>query len=341
MPDIYGINTDVTNHTAEFRPRWLNSGAVMGILADVRLMYQTAAGRAQQHRREAYDEQEVMSRIFGEQEYVREKYRLSYARNWFTRFAEAVGILDTVPISHIAAGIFRGERYEYGIGLDYKSELFFTTSYSGNDIEWLRFNESSTLSRVQANHHVPRESRLILPPDIAQLPNLVELPPNKTHSLPASPKPSPEFNASLDELPRPANHSWHNVPLLTNVRTAAIPALIHLNNTDRGTADYWWSLTWYHPWSRALLRHYLRSTQHPQVVSASMQGGEDRWDARGGNGGVWTQDNEWKSWTEVCKGFEGAVFGDGLGEWGKEGGIERDPPVYNRWGVLLRGTPRG
>ena len=57
-----------------------------------------------------------------------------------------------------------------------------------------------------------------------------------------------------------------------------------------------------------------------------------------GRGGVWTDNSEWMSWSDVCPaGTETEVFGDGKGVFGKE---ESDGRVVNSFGKVLIGDER-
>jgi hypothetical protein len=140
------------------------------------------------------------------------------------------------------------------------------------------------------------------------------------------------------------------MPLLTNIHSASVPALIHLDeekplkddkawpvkHPERLTRDTWWYNMWYQPWARALLRKYMRSPTGFDAAQSALLGGQDWWDMRGGKGGVWTDKGEWLDYAEVCTGFEKEVFDDDLGQWGHEGG-DPDEPVYNQFGKLVKG----
>lgn len=348
MPDIYGPDTDEWNPTdvygldleidesrivSNFRPRWPSAGATMGLMGDLKLLYHRAA-ELTAGSYENTTEQVILEKIFGEQEYVREMYRLTKARGWLARWGESLGILDTVDVSNVTLPIVQGRRYDYGMGLDYKSDLFFTMYHTGNDQAWLEYDDVETLSEIQRRHGVPREHRLLLPNDMADLPSPFTQQ-NNTKPLSFTP-----FETQhVDYLPHPVNASWDNIRLATNVRTGSVPAVLHFNHTLVQNTAAWWPAMWFHPHSRALLRKYIRSTQEPNAVASSLQGGSDAWDTRGGRGGVWNNQNEWKGWAEVCKGYEGMVFRDQLGPWGHENGGGHESPVYNQWGMLISGDP--
>ncbi|PGH13832.1 hypothetical protein AJ79_03400 [Helicocarpus griseus UAMH5409] len=333
-PDIYGAATDSGINLAWNRPRFLNSGSLIGTVADVKLLYERAA---ELNSKAAYpaDEQQVLSQIYGEQEYARELDRRLSPPNWYIRMGELFGILPRIDISRIFVKLATGTRYEYGIGVDYKSELFFTMSYSDHDLVWLNYNNVSQLSSVQMIHRVPREARLNLPEDIASAKNPF-IPPH-----PKTAESLPPYNASVDYLPAPQNASWYTLPLATDVHSTSIPALIVTNSTATDTLRTWWNHMWYHPYSRALLRKYLRSPRGPIAAEAALRGGAEAWDMRGGKGGLWTDNDEWIDWTMVCKGTEEEVFGDKWGKWGEELGTDYQAPVFNQFGMLVTGREGG
>ncbi|PGH10899.1 hypothetical protein AJ80_07342 [Polytolypa hystricis UAMH7299] len=311
-PDIYGPHTDRSKDKSKNRPRWLDSGVVIGLAGDMRRLYSQASQLAG-HGGLAISEQQIMTLIFGEQEYVRELERQISPPSQLRRLAEALGIVDRLDISQIRLGIVPEQRYDYSMGLDYESELFFTTSYSENDIEWLYFNNITKLLSVQLEHKVPRESRLNLPADIE---GYTDTPFPRPSNNEIS-KTWPPYNPRVDFVP---NKTWHEVPLAVNVHSTSIPALLNINSmTVRSNSlSVWWKQMWYHPWFRAMLRRYIRFPRGTSSAVASMLGASEAWDMRGGVGGVWTANNEWMAWSEICEGFEEEIFGDGLGPWGSE-----------------------
>ncbi|KAK2777939.1 hypothetical protein FQN53_002007 [Emmonsiellopsis sp. PD_33] len=332
-PDIYGPKTDSGKKPGQNRPRWLNSGAIMGMVADVKRMYERAA-EINSKLPEPMPEQRVLAKIYGEQEYVRELDRRLTAPNWYHHIGELLGLIPRIDIARIYVKMIPGRRYDFGIGLDYKSELFFSTSQAASDLEWIRYNNVTHASSAQRDHHVPREARLNLPPDVASSQNPF-LPPH-----PQTAEMMPPYNATVDYLPPPQNVSWHNIPLATNLFSATIPTLLHTNTntTDLDSLATWWKAMWYRPWSRALLRKYMRSARGPIAAEAALRGGAEAWDTRGGKGGLWTDNDEWVDWTSVCKGIEEDIFGnDGFGKWGEENGFDYQAPVYNQFGMLVTG----
>lgn len=331
-PDVYGWKTDIHQEGHLNRPRWLNPGAVIGQAADLRIIYDEVL-RVMEQRHKKHGDYQALTQIFGRQEVVRELERLRTVNKFKEWIYGMLGISDAVNIDGISVRLETGHRYEYGIGVDYESQLFFNQILSRNDVEWIRFNNITKTSLLQGQFGVPREHRLLLPEDIAALPN----PFNQTRFA-TEQTTTPEYNATLDKLPNPKEHSWNDIPLMTNPFSASVPVLLHLNGDPR-LRNVWWEQMWFFPWARALLRRYVRSAHDFDAAQSALLGGQDWWDMRGGRGGLWTDDENWVTLSEVCEGQERDLFDDDLGPWAKENG-DPDVPVYNQFGSLIKGKEK-
>lgn len=331
-PDAYGWKTDVYPDGHLNRPRWLNPGAVIGQAADLRIIYDEIL-RVMEQRHKKHGDYQALTQIFGRQEVVRELERLRTVNRIKEWVYGMLGISDAVNIDGISVRLETGHRYEYGIGVDYESQLFFNQILSRNDVEWIKFNNITKTSLLQGQFGVPREHRLLLPEDIAALPN----PFNQTRFAREQTTP-PAYNATLDKLPNPKDHTWNNIPLMTNPHSASVPVLAHLNG-DPNLRNVWWEKMWFFPWARALLRRYVRSSHGFDAAQSALLGGQEWWDMRGGRGGLWTDDENWVTLSEVCEGQERDLFDDDLGPWAKENS-DPDVPVYNQFGNLIKGKEK-
>ncbi|KAJ5174567.1 uncharacterized protein N7482_000444 [Penicillium canariense] len=331
-PDVYGWKTDTYPDGHLNRPRWLNPGAVVGQAADVRIIYDEAL-RVIAERHKKHADYQALTQIFGRQEVIRELERLRTVNRVKEWVYGMLGISDAVNIDGISVRLETGHRYEYGIGVDYESQLFFTQILSRNDVEWIKFNNITKTSLLQGQFGVPREHRLLLPEDIAALPN----PFNQTRFANEQTT-TPAYNGTLDHLPNPNDHSWDSIPLMTNPYSASVPVLAHLNG-DPKLRNSWWENMWFFPWARALLRRYVRSSHGFDAAQSALLGGQDWWDMRGGRGGLWTDDGNWVTLSEVCEGQERDLFDDDLGPWAKENGDPAEP-VYNQFGNLIKGKEK-
>ncbi|KAF9893160.1 hypothetical protein FE257_012572 [Aspergillus nanangensis] len=331
-PDAYGWKTDHHPQGHLNRPRWIKPGAAIGQVGDLKAIYAELLHFVDQHRNVRGDYL-ALTQMFGRQEYVRELERRKNSNFFKELFYSMIGISEASNTTGVAPHLESGRRYEYGIGVDYQSDVFFNMLNSKSDVEWLKYYNVSKTSSVQMEHGVPREHRLLLPTDLSA---------EQVGSPFAQPKfgkdewVSPAFNKTLDGLPNAKNHTWNHIPLLTNVHTASIPALVHLDG-DPALRDKWWSKMWYQPYARALLRKYVRSPTGFDAAQSAMLGGQEWWDLRGGKGGVWTDKGEWLGYAEVCIGYERDLFNDGFGSWGHEEGGDDEEPVYNQFGNLIKG----
>lgn len=355
--DVYGPLTDKDPNAFHNRPRYLNSGTIIGPVADVRTIYKYAVQKVEQKDRGKIGDQFVFAEIFGEQEFQRETIRRS-SQSTGGRFYDWLSNTLGTSESPLSANItmnnmttVAGQRYEYSIGLDYESSLFQTMTHSANDLEFIVYNSSAFLSSIQAAHPSLHGLPFFLPTDIQKLKppfsfaspgdQAVNLQESKTSLLlPYSPNldylPGQSVDADdmdSEEEDQDQAPTWRTVPLATNVYAASIPPLLHING-DKSLLETWWPKLWHHPYSRALLRAFIRSTQGKTAAAAAAKGGQTWWDSRGGRGGVWTDRGEWLAWGEVCKGCEQAVFDDGKGVWGRE---EGDPRVVNSFGKVIIG----
>lgn len=329
----YGTETDKDPHGFLNRPRYLNSGTVIGPASDLRAILDRATDKVEKNGRGDLGDQFVLSEIYGEQEYVRKAIRhsrQSAGGRWISWLSKTLGISgSSKKVTANNMTFVPGQRYEFGLGLDYESQLFQTMTHSHGDIDFLYFNDTDTLAHVQEQHHIPSPHALSLPLDIQR----------STLPVPAQPAALTEGTGTgstayyLDRIS--TNISWSTIPLATNPHVPSVPAMLHLNG-DKTYLSSWWTKMWYQPDSRALLRNYMQSTRGPSAAHAAAVGTDSSWNMRGGKGGVWTDTAQWLEWGEICKGYEDEVFGDGKGVWGQEDGVKK---VYNSFGKLIEGEP--
>ncbi len=343
--DAYGPETDRDPESYLHRPRFLNSGNVIGPAAAVRAIYKHAVQKVEEAKRGAIGDQFVFAEIFGEQEYQRETLRRD-SQDTRGRFydwvSNALGTSELPLSANITMNnmtTIPGQRYEYSIGLDYGSRLFQTMTHSAADIVYMTYNSSAYLSSVQAAHPSVHGLPFFLPPDLQKAdPPLSYASPGNHTSGPSDDASKKvlllPYSPALDTLPSGSDEpNWRTIPLATNVYGASIPPLLHING-DKTLLKTWWPNLWFHPYSRALLRQYIRSTQTLAAAKAAANGGQKWWDSRGGRGGVWTDNGQWMAWGEVCKNTEDEVFGDGKGVFGKE---EGEMKMVNSFGKVIIG----
>ena len=156
--DVYGPQTDKDPDSFHNRPRYLNSGTVIGPAADVRAIYEYAVQKVEQNDRGKIGDQFVFAEIFGEQEFQRESIRRSSQSpggRFYDWLSNSLGTSESPLSANITINnmtTVAGQRYEYSIGLDYESRLFQTMTHSADDLEFIVYNSSASLSSIQAAH---------------------------------------------------------------------------------------------------------------------------------------------------------------------------------------------
>lgn len=330
-PDVYGPYTDISRKLTTNRPRWLNSGTLIGLAGDVHLLYSHLA-EVSRKSDVLVDEWRLLEQTFGEQEYVRELDRQTTTPSWLVRLGEIAGIIDKPDISQATMKVVPGKRYDYGIGLDYKSQLFFSIAHSQGDIEWVRYDNLTQMTHAQVMHFVPRETRINLPLDVADSANPFAPRPQSTLPKPVT----PPFNSTWDTLPNFQHNSWRTIPLVTNVHSASVPALLQMNGVDTVRNPFWWGMMWYPPFSRSLLRNRMRSFNGSVVSKTSLSSGgsSESWNLHSGESDTFSQ---WTALEEVCENLGNTVTGDHNHILGLESNQDKQPnlPKDRRLGVFV------
>lgn len=282
------------------RPRWLNSGTVMGNLGDVRAVFEATLDFVQKNHTSDSD-QWYLANLFAEQEYSR---TLLQEKPAFNKPAK-----PEIPI------IEKGRKTEYHIGLDYESGLFQTVGYYQKYIHWLWYDaakgKGQKLSPSYTNPH-----GFELPEDVQESP-----PPFSVES-----KSHWETTTAGDEEIReastklPIGRMWKDMPLATNIVTKQIFAVLHFTFVKE-LRDEWWQKMWYYQQGQDLLLASARKPKAP-AINKPVQG-RVWWNAdashladseqllksiQGQKGGAWSDKGRWVPWGEMCSAHEGSIF---------------------------------
>lgn len=287
-------------------------------------------------------DQGVFAEMFGQQEFMRHvmKYR---SRNFLRRFLDFAALKTGYKYSYqtIDPAIKDHETkedrvtlslepdnplaFEFGIGLDYKSEILQVTVFSEYDTEWLERQDRARIDAVSTGKGVP------MPPRIGQLPREVV----------TSPQPFYSSRQGYVEGSRlPVEKTWNRVPLFTNVWSGISPVAVHHNAHGDGLESRihtHWPYTWFQPYLRALLDQRTLSPQH-QVAVTYANGMEQVWysptDSSWENesSGVYTDGLEngfWGDFDMLCQaeGIWEEFFRDGKGSWADPRYRESAPEV--------------
>ena len=289
-----------SKNAVQARARWLNSGTIIGNVADVRAVYEATLKSIRANHTTDSD-QFYMANLFGEQEYSRKL--LKPQPN-----LPPAGTVD-LPI------IEQGKRPEYHIGLDYESALFQNAGYYVKWIAWLWFDGFKG-----PNKRLPPKDLhgFVLPDDIAASPPPFSA--EKRGRWVASDGTNETEARNITNI-LPVDLSWRDLPLATNVVTKQTFAAIHFT-FEKKLRNIWWSKMWYYPYGRQLLQASVRAPKAP-ILDTSIDG-RQWWNAEGSHlaaaeqkrkstkgvrGGAWSDKGKWIAWDDICMAHDQAVFG--------------------------------
>lgn len=234
-PDVYGPLTDKEldderRKYTKIRQRYLNSGFGLGRV-DAMLSIFQEAGKIAETNKNFGSDQQILAELFGRQELMR-RSRWKWPGSLLFSSSQATEKVD-----------------EFGLGLDYKSELSLATVFAEEDTEWIRFANSSMLTESRLKIGMAQDSTvpLSLQSDIEG-----SLPPFRSTVAP-----------SIDS-------GWSDVPLLTNVWTGITPAIIHHNAHRDGMKDRrekWWHKIWFQSRAKELLDLRQREPAGPMAFA--------------------------------------------------------------------------
>lgn len=304
--DVYGPDTDKTLPSnpipnSNFRQQYLNSGLIMGDIKHMRALFQRAKEKIDLDTNSGSD-QDAFSAILGEQEYQRalaHETHLSYWEKLGRKFGhQKPSILDSHATRNPMVAQ-AGKNYEFGLGLDYYSELSQTLAFSQNDMAWIHFDDEEAIKQAKQANKVTADRKIIFPKDIDE-----------------NDPPFP-YTAFMNRFPQ--NAQWSEVPLYTNLYTSTVPGIIHINGGDNKhlSVDAWEQI-WFQPYVRQLLDAFVMDSDGPMAITFEGSRQVDWWGVakdrevvrtfgRDGAGSV--------SWVTLLQGFESEIFRDGHGPW--------------------------
>lgn len=252
--NLHYINADSKLGASEYhseQPQFLDSGYILGRMIDVRTLLIRAKEIVDTtpHAEEAYlgSPQPVFNRIYAEQERRRNR--------WQRRLFPAVF----------------SRKSEFGIGIDYFSELSHSTFGSERDSEYLTYADDGTIELAPSSTTATANSRdpKLLGYHLSHC--ALNLPSALPQDIAAS---HPPIIRDV-ETPPSAQSSWQGLPLYTHLCTGTIPVLIH-HNGDKTLRETTWQNMWFAP----LAKDMLSKTQ--------------------GAVGGWTDTRKWIEWQELC-----------------------------------------
>ena len=284
----FGSQTD-NGEPRYARPRWVNSGTVLGPVADVRAIFEAASQRVKD-KFHGWSDQYYFAEIFGEQELRRNSLAIK------PQNLEKYLIKDERKDSF--KNIQQDPKAEFHISMDYEASLFHTNTFATNDTEWVVFNTSSVSTDPSA---VIGDEASVDP----RLPNDI------VTSRP------PIFDGVVSErllgdettfAELPFDTTWSNVPLLFNKITGHIPVVLHING-DKSLLNKWWGELWWAQgkWGKQLLQSSSRAPRGPLTSLYDEETGQMITWWKGSynslniqNGGYWTSGGRWVDYDDAC-----------------------------------------
>lgn len=296
---LYGDDTDVEggeddNRFDRFRPRYIDSGSMVGTVAGLRKIFKVAVALASG--KDENEKKVSLQRVFGRQQSYREVIRRKAGLKQNKGFTKdhLAKVRESITNNPNAT-------WEFGIGLDYFSEVSANAAFSHDDFDLVKFSEPNSLQDARKEHKIGLTDALPpIPQDISNT-----LPPFWTFSVePALPRWDP----------------WKQTPLITNLYTGITPAIVRPTKRGNGGAEA------AHPWYQQHARTLFDASMYAPITPVAV-GGENAsttrefWPLEIWRGGgrdsrvkVMTMDG-WVRFDFECEPWGEEIFKDGLGAW--------------------------
>ena len=278
------------------RPRWLNSGSIIGPAKDLRALFEATSDMVHNEGRPESD-QWYHAKIFGIQEYARTMLEPH----------------PSLPLKDVTSPEIKpGQQTEFHIGLDYENAMFQSVGFNDPYLTWWQHDGSMDTARPK---HSPIKSvhQFQLDQDLLT----ARRPFAAMNGLKQS-----AFNEKYQEILRnagaPGFKMWRHLPMATNVITRHIFAMIHFAfETDY--RETWWEKMWFYPYSRDLYRVTSLENKDPlydekiegkkwfNALEPVVEHPEFANDGR--RDGAWSDKGEWKSFGGLCDAYDESLFG--------------------------------
>ncbi|TDZ37968.1 hypothetical protein CTRI78_v010995 [Colletotrichum trifolii] len=256
--DFYGAGTDeippyaydAAQKYKKVRPRCVNSGMVMGTMGALRGALGQAKAKvddAAMRGRQLWSDQALFAEVIGDQEMWRYWVR-GLASEW--NGSESREVLRRLPkeVRNIADNALAGEKFEFGIGLDYDFATIPPICSSEDEGFFVQLDDQDALQRESEKAGVA---------DVVRVKGI-----------------PPELKDAEGPIP---GVGWGNLSLYTDFFFGTTPVGIHHNAYIFGLKpwrlEHWWNMTWYYPHLRDLIGNALRKDNKlTPLVSLPMPG---------------------------------------------------------------------
>ena len=292
----FGPLTDISDHTTA-RPRWLNSGAIIGPIGDMRRLFNATAHRVNKEILETLfsdSDQMWFSKIYADQEYARMLLRSN--QSLVEEHAEDMAFLTP------------DQETEYHISLDYQSDLFLANAFYHNYLGWLPFE---TPKKRPKNQAMLAPYQIDLPPDVLSSP-----PP---FAAVDSARDHNNFQVDPYIQSLVADATWRNLILGTNLVTGQVFPLLHMTG-DKSFRHTWWDRMWFYPFGHALLSATSVAPRNKIITKTSdgctwrvAEGTPNSTEkSMSSTVGAWSDMGRWLPWSGedgICEVYEDYLFG--------------------------------
>lgn len=217
-PDAYGAETDKDTDTN--RPRFLNSGTIIGPVGDLRRLYEHAHVLWTAYDSWGGGDQDYFSNIYGRQELSLQRLRNS--SDWKFSFGEHYEEGDLIWPN------METKHTDYHLGVDLTSGMFQALNHALDDLSPVVHNNDTDVARRDEEHGTAEtyEGTFSFPTDLQSVPMPLR-------------GPNGDFN-------------WKDVRLFSNFHARTIPAILHYNG-DKTRMDEWWQRQWWTGQGRYLM----------------------------------------------------------------------------------------
>ncbi|KAK0380374.1 hypothetical protein CLIM01_02292 [Colletotrichum limetticola] len=247
--DMYGPHTDEDpKQMHDLRPRYVNSGSLMGPVGDMKRMFRRAQEKVDEKQSAGagiFSDQGIFAEIFGEQEIWRTSKRQNHD--------EWVKLQADQPEKSAQ----ELQQNDFSVGLDYIQDLFTPTVFGEDDGLYIASSDGPGLRQAAAD-------RGIDPPRVAGIPgDMLGLR-------------SPIQETAIDK-----NMGWQDLPLYTDFWSTSVPVVVHHNAHRNGLKGQrlrdWWKNNWFFPYLRSLLKLHSkpREALEPLLRVPGRNGVED------------------------------------------------------------------
>ncbi|GAB7349533.1 hypothetical protein MBLNU459_g0235t1 [Dothideomycetes sp. NU459] len=309
--DTYGNNTDSRKGRTEyssFRQRHLDSGFIIGPVAEMTLMFRGAAQKAQEWPTPDPDSQSIFSTMFGEQVSQRDSIRQSHETIFDTQHTKtpvrkalsgskrSTAVIARVPADkslkpspRSSMELRPGVSYQFGMDLDYFSDLGHGTADADFDGRRVEYSELPESIKAQANSgrgnlDCKYGGNGTLSQDILR-----------------SPMPFPQEAGPGVFM----NSAWNHLPLYTNLCTGRVPVMVQ-HNGNKTALETDWPQLWLQRHARNLLQVKLNAENDREEgaekgIKESLEGPlEANSPDYATRLGAFTDSGAFKSWDQLC-----------------------------------------